>query len=766
MSFQKAVSLNGLRFLFIFGALMLTVLACRKASAPVGGSLEDCTYLEPRVTRVSRGGLEGVDLVVVVDNSPSMAEEQEILATGVFSLINMLSVPLRIDPDWSYPAVDNIRVAVVTSDMGLQWGDGEVGESDPPFDGCSWRGDDGAFQAMSPDVHAVRLHDNAIKCEPDRDQCPDGFTCTDGFCVSSDGTGAVSCEPQIEQSFAETDLFEENPYLVTQAACLTQQGTTGCGVEQTLEAGVRGLQNNPEFMHPDHLLAVLVISDEDDCSILDSGLFETESWNSTPEADGAIGDACGFPASNEPFLSPVIDYYDRLIHLKDDQAWAVVFAALVGVPDGDDSPCQGTGDELVANQCLDDATMQVQVETRTDEEGAPFDRLTPACTRTEGDAEVASATPGRRYVELAQTFGERGYIGSVCNADWTPALKNVAEILARQGGSTCYHRPLDWSPLPEDEQAALGCDNCGVSSCDAVVELVRTGDEIDDETCPDELYEGLSPAEAEAYRARSSVEAEEYDGEISWKTVLCPLPKLPAPQSCDEAFDYLRDYEDVSRWYYCETDGEDFNDACRDGLDNDDDGITDCDDSTCHDCTVCGGTGDDCGQGCRYFPGITAPAVRGLFGFMRLQCLEQGRLSAAKCVDAEDSKLGARCRQEGLDEDGLYYADLPRISFRKGCDCLSHLELIGFDETGNPLNQFNHFCTRPCTRGCPSGFSCESVFNGVYALPEGVSRSYCVPTCLVNPCDKIEPDGNGEFIRQQCRPSSDTAGDWRCRWPE
>ena len=44
--------------------------------------------------------------------------------------------------------------------------------------------------------------------------------------------------------------------------------------------------------------------------------------------------------------------------------------------------------------------------------------------------EVTTARPGRRYVELAQLFGEHGYVYSICNADWEPAISNFSKILA------------------------------------------------------------------------------------------------------------------------------------------------------------------------------------------------------------------------------------------------------------------------------------------------------------------------------------------------
>jgi hypothetical protein len=53
----------------------------------------------------------------------------------------------------------------------------------------------------------------------------------------------------------------------------------------------------------------------------------------------------------------------------------------------------------------------------------------PACERYEGSTMVTQARPGRRFVELAQAFGENGYVFSICNADWTDAMEDIARVI-------------------------------------------------------------------------------------------------------------------------------------------------------------------------------------------------------------------------------------------------------------------------------------------------------------------------------------------------
>jgi hypothetical protein len=58
---------------------------------------------------------------------------------------------------------------------------------------------------------------------------------------------------------------------------LASVGTNGCGIEQHLEATKRALDGNPlnaGFVRDSAFLAVIVIADEDDCSLASSALFD------------------------------------------------------------------------------------------------------------------------------------------------------------------------------------------------------------------------------------------------------------------------------------------------------------------------------------------------------------------------------------------------------------------------------------------------------------------------------------------------------------
>ena len=174
----------------------------------------------------------------------------------------------------------------------------------------------------------------------------------------------------------------------------------------------------------------MVVSDEEDCSIEDPALFSTPEWDiQSPN----FNTACEIPASNEDYLFDVAHFRDKLIEIKGGRESAVVFAAIVGVPNGEGSPCQGTGDEI--SGCLDDPDMEYVLTefTYIDDNGGTgtYSHFRPACERKDGDTTVTSARPGRRYVKLAQEFGCAGYVYSICNDDWSEAMREIARIIAK-----------------------------------------------------------------------------------------------------------------------------------------------------------------------------------------------------------------------------------------------------------------------------------------------------------------------------------------------
>ena len=312
--------------------------------------------------------LSSLAILLVIDNSISMAEEQAILADATEPLATALT---------STNNVDDIRVAVITTDMGLSWGGNPYQDGDgwPGTNPCSASGDNGVFQA-----------------------------CTDPSFV-----------------YAETSPGSPNPDFADDIACLVNQGTSGCGFEQQLQSAAVALArpDQGDFVRKGDLLLILMITDESDCSMEDGpGMFATDEI----QDESGISEKNIACQSNEEFLYPTSHFAAAFWAASQNAYNAVIFAAITGVPIDDD--CQGTGDTL--GNCLDHPDMELVTVIKENIQGVESWYFENACTRST----VTDAQPGRRFVDLAVNyFGQMSYIFSICNSDWTPALNDLSGMI-------------------------------------------------------------------------------------------------------------------------------------------------------------------------------------------------------------------------------------------------------------------------------------------------------------------------------------------------
>lgn len=528
-------------------------------------------------------GWSGLDILLVMDNSDNMSEEQTSFATEIYSLITSLT-----NPTTGASPVKNIRLAVATTDLGLQWG--STGFFDPtPVEGCNGLGNNGTLMDVADSITSVSLKNERIPCDESAAQCPEGWTCQTGRCISPPQNNAISCDFHTGNEWIETSTADPDTGFAEKAACLSIQGTLGCTVEQQLESMRRALQRNPGFLNPSHLLAVLIVSDEEDCSIADSSLFTTDEWMT----DNTRQTACNFPEEHNAMLFDPAFYRDELVILKNGNPSAVIFAAIVGTPR--EGPCNGDGAFLSSSDCLTDPNSEMAL---TVEYNQYQSLLTPACTRMENTLNTTIASPGRRFVETAQLFGINGYVESICDEHHAPLIEQVAHRVnvAMEIGQCLLSDAL------EVETSATGCADCVQPKCEMYVEILRTGAAAADLSCPEALVFGPDYNEKAAFQQQR-----EGDTVVSTR-LFCPVQKMPANINCEAARQMLDDTR--SGWAYCENqvDVENTEYTCADGIDNDADGRTDCEVETCTTCKMCGSLNSSCDLGCKYNIILTQPA--------------------------------------------------------------------------------------------------------------------------------------------------------------
>ncbi|MBN2716535.1 MAG: hypothetical protein JXX14_11830 [Deltaproteobacteria bacterium] len=383
-----------------------------------------------------------VDLLLVVDNSGSMSQEQEMLSTAIFTLYNELSNPVA-----GGDVIDSIRIAVTTTDMGVSVGGEPYVDKDDQFDNpqvrCSGLGDNGAFQADYQNW-VPRVLEGHIACTDSATHCPAGWTCealdgqSEKICMSQGyESSEIECPDSPSHQIVQYVDNQIQSSIAATAACLVQAtGTDGCNYEQQLAASVAGLSNTPEFVRADSLTVVIVVSDEEDCSLA------SNEWHDLSELTKVTANlACGRYPEYLVAVEEIKESLETAKRVAGGKKADIVFAGIIGVPIA--TTCQGTGENL--SDCLNikpgvngTGTLADPEEvTRTTITGVIQYYFEYACERFQGDDAYTAAYPGARYVRLAQQFADRGYIYSICNPDWSPAMEDIADMIIDKTKVTC-----------------------------------------------------------------------------------------------------------------------------------------------------------------------------------------------------------------------------------------------------------------------------------------------------------------------------------------
>lgn len=323
-----------------------------------------------------------LDVVLMIDNSHSMTEEQEALASQLPRMARVFATgDLDDDGEQDFPALNSVRVAVVSSDMGT--GGFTIMTCDNPMGG-----DEAIFRDEG---------------NTDMDGCDASYPLFAEF-SADDGPDGV-------ESF------------VQHVDCVGRADVSGCGFEQQLEAtllsvasddeisGGQGDMANAGFLRDDSMLALVLLTDEGDCSASNMEMF-----NPARDDYGPMNIRC---ALNPEALYPVSRYVDGLRELRDDPR-DVIFGAVAGVP----MDLVSDPDDIDFDEILDDERMQHAVNPMNPNE------LLTSC-----ESAFGQAYPPRRIVEVAQ--GLDGVVQSICERDFTPVIGAILERVASRARGEC-----------------------------------------------------------------------------------------------------------------------------------------------------------------------------------------------------------------------------------------------------------------------------------------------------------------------------------------
>ena len=309
----------------------------------------------------------------------------------------------------------SLHIGVATSDLGTSAaGDATPGPSigNGPG-GCSGNGKGGALQT-------------------------NGTTLVTGAYIDDEPAGSGARTTNYTGALA--DAFK----------AIASVGAAGCGFEQTLEGIHRALNNNPAnagFLRQGANLAVVVLTDEDDCSLEHTALIDPSRTDLgplasfrcthygvacdvgglTPDEMNEVGtkDACHSNESGS-YLTKVADFATFLRALKSDPR-SVLFAAIAGDP----APV--------------DIELRAPVGSTT-----PVTALAHSCSYTDASAGAEVADPAVRIFDAASRF-ERNVRATVCMQDLSGAEVAIAREINSMMGSPCLTRDI---AMPADCTAA------------------------------------------------------------------------------------------------------------------------------------------------------------------------------------------------------------------------------------------------------------------------------------------------------------------------
>ncbi len=405
--------------------------ACAEPLVPVGGRAVGEPALVVDIPPV-RG--TAVDLLFVIDNSETMTSRQQALNLTFERMKDHLSFVPGGMPD--------MHIGVVSTDLG-------VGSADWQVSGCTIDGD--AAQLQGPISGCPELTESFLRDYRD---------------------GNLR-----EVNYGERQLHEA-------FQCISMLGNQGCNYEQPLEVMRRALDRSittgDGFVRTDALLGVVILTDEDDCSVKDTRFFDPALDTSGQLSKFRCfekGVVCGGddvrregefegcePNEQSEYLHGTAEYAAFLDQVKPDPGQVVV-AGMIG------------------------AASLVEVEVILDDQP----QVVPACTDDQG----TPAYPAVRLQHFLQDARQQGEVSSLCGGgEPLDALSAYARRLRKALGTAC----LDGDLIDIDE------DSPGLQFACTVWDRYPDGDTVELPACEDPYMPATSDV-VPCYAIKTGIEA-------------------------------------------------------------------------------------------------------------------------------------------------------------------------------------------------------------------------------------------------------------------
>jgi len=429
---------------------------------------------------VGDGTCNEIDLLFVVDNSGTMGEEQLNLAANFPLLVEKLE---NIEDGEGNRVNPSVNIMVTTSDMGhplctpFQKADYTPRQGAPVYEGCN---------ARINRFTGLEMEDPTVITEACTQNCP---------------ADVAPGQPFIHFDVAGSNV--PNDDVGAALSCIGPQGIDGCGYEAPLESMLQAINgdacwNNPDqdrcdeseewaslnkgFLRDDAVLAVVIITDESDCSVTPPGGFsyftsDDSYWATNPETEGkqassavcwnagvqcedtdddGVYESCSADSSAGA-LHSVDRYVSYLTWLREEREKEVIMLGILGVPPvtvhNDKPPFQPLEGGVIDLQYRDwidgefDGTPgggdilpdEWAAGVTADVKRFQFGNVGPGCTGTDADGNfTGQAIPPVRVREVCESLNytdEKGdeqircCVESICSTDFSPAIECLTGII-------------------------------------------------------------------------------------------------------------------------------------------------------------------------------------------------------------------------------------------------------------------------------------------------------------------------------------------------
>ena len=239
------------------------------------------------IDQIRQTAVDKIDMLFMIDNSISMADKQAILADAVPVLVNRLISPICLTndgtvvgrqngecPDGSaeeFRAIRDIHIGIITSSLGSHGGDQCTTDEKDDYAQllgtrrmglAQWAGDSGflVWDPRTPEA-GVQVHQPPGETNAN--------TLIDNFRTHVQEAGETGCGYEASLEAWYRFLVDPEP-----VGSMTRDAAMTFSVRGQINGAV--LSQRERFLRSDSLVAIVMLTDENDCSIIDED--NTQGW--------------------------------------------------------------------------------------------------------------------------------------------------------------------------------------------------------------------------------------------------------------------------------------------------------------------------------------------------------------------------------------------------------------------------------------------------------------------------------------------------------